>query len=258
MCTSSRLLLGLAIAQSAFGTLGCSGGEASRPPEDLEYTKIDDMEGTSGRIEWTPEMALPDALPGRWITYADVQCADLSPIPEWAPGGAWSYAPLPEPHETRPGVTSQTAARVRTTAVLVNTWGAGMSFMFSEPPTGSTLVTRPCTQGAARVDYPAAPVDLRRYSGIAFWGRAAQDTANATVLVQFQDANTDPRGGICDPMPESARACYNGFGVELTLGAAFEHYVVAFDELAQNPNWGVDRPELTFDVWIDDLYFVKR
>ena len=253
------------------------------------------MEGSTGRVEWTPPSATREAQPGRWISYADIQCSDLVPTPEWAPGGGWSHAALPVSHETLPGVTSETAARLRTRAPLINTWGAGMGFMFTEPPADqlTMLVTRPCTLGMARdLVYPAAPVDLSRYSGIVFWARAAQNADSASVLVQFQDANTDPRGGVCDPVTGSTNGCYNGFGVVLTFGESFERYVVDFSELTQNPNWGhrprpsvidlehvyglvfqVDTPggvcaspnvclgglpELTFDIWVDDLYFVGK
>jgi hypothetical protein len=254
------------------------------------------MEGTTGRIEWTSRAAAPQTQPGRWISYADQQCDDLVPTPEWAPDGAWSYEPLlVEAHETFAGVTSENAARLHTIAALDNTWGAGMGFMFSEPPADAStmLVTRPCTLGMARdLVYPAAPVDLSGYSGIVFWAKAVQDLESATVLVQFQDANTDPRGGVCDPTPNSTNACYNGFGVVLTLTDSFERYVVDFSDLAQNPLWGYrpqpsvvdlefvyglvfqvdtpggtcvppivcpgELPRLTFDIWIDDLYFVER
>jgi hypothetical protein len=271
--------------------LGCSSDPS--PTKPATYAKIDDMEGTTGRIEWTAPNRPPEVLPGRWISYADTQCAYLDPIPEWALEGAWSYTALNEPHETLAGVTSETAARLHTTAPLVNTWGAGMGFMFSEPPAdaSTTPVTRPCTLGMARdLLYPAEPVDLSHYSAFVFWGRAAQDAKSATVLVQLQDANTDPRGAVCDPVSGSATGCYNGFGVVLELGESFERYVVEFSDLAQNPNWGyrpsgidlehvyglvfqVDTPGgvctspnvclgglpgLTFDVWIDDLYFVER
>jgi hypothetical protein len=275
---------------------GCAGPSEPAPRAPAAYVKIDDMEGTSGRIAWTPEIPAAGALPGHWVSYSDVQCERLSPVPEWAPGGGmWTYSGLPEPFETFSGVVSEHAARLRTVAPLDNTWGAGMGFQFAEPPLGTdpTRVTRPCTNGTAPdLDYPAAPVDLSEYSGLVFWGMAAKEAGATTVLVQFQDANTDPRAGICDPVPASPGACYNGFGVVLELGETLERYELAFSELEQNPLWGyhpepsiferehvywlvfqIDTPggvcqppnvclggppKLTFDVWIDDLYFVKR
>ena len=271
---------------------GCSSPEPGEP-NPATYVKIDDMEGTSGRIEWTPENGDPDALPGRWVSYADTQCENLSPVPEWAPDGAWSYAELPEEHETLEGTTSNHAARLRTTAALVDTWGAGMGFQFSEPPLGTdeTRVTRPCTAGMQRdLDYPAAAIDLSRYSGLVFWGMARRQAGSATLLVQFQDVNTDPRGNVCVPVPGNPDECYNGFGVVLELDDTLRRYTLNFTDFTQDPTWGyrpmpsvmdfehvyglvfqmdtpggacppnecVDPNELRFDVWIDDLYFVER
>jgi hypothetical protein len=275
----------------------CSGPSEPAPAPAPTYTLIDDMEGSGGRIAWKPENPAEGALPGRWVSYADVQCSDLSPVPEWAPDGSgtWSYSELPEAYETFSDAASEHAARLRTTAPLENTWGAGMGFEFSEPPLGTdpARVPQPCTNGAVRdLDYPAVPVDLSGYSGLVFWAMAKKDAGATTILVQFQDENTDPRGGICNPMPNSVDACYNGYGVLLTLGDTLTRYEIDFSELEQNPLWGhrpkpsvfdaehayglvfqVDTPggtctapitcvggppELTFDVWVDDLYFVKR
>lgn len=272
----------------------CSNPDPAGPSDPHMYAKIDDMEGTSGRIEWAPENPAPDAVPGRWISYAAVQCDDLEPIPEWADGGMWSYAELPRGYETMPGITSTHAARLRTTAPLVSTWGAGMSFMFSELPLGTETipVTRPCTVGMPPdLEYPAAAVDLSRYSGLVFWGMAKKDAGRTSLLVQLEDANTDPRGGACSPVTGDADECYNGYGIVLELGEEPTRYTVNFDELTQDPTWGyrpkpsvLDRervyslvfqvdmpggacappvmcpkpPELSFDVWVDDVYFVER
>jgi len=294
MCISSRLAL---TAVVVLGLPACSDEQPPPVAAPPTYTLIDDMERSSGRIAWTPENAVPDALPGRWVSYADVQCENLEPVPEWAADGseAWSHASLDEPLETLPGVVSEHAARLRTIAPLDNTWGAGMGFEFSEPPFGTdpARVTRPCSNGTDReLDYPAAPVDLSDYTGLVFWGQANHDAGSTSVLVQFQDSNTDPRGKICNPVPGSPDECYNGFGVVLELGDSIARYDIDFAELEQNPLWGhhpepsiFDRehvyglvfqidtpggvcqppnvclggpPKLTFDVWIDDLYFVKR
>src|SRR6186713_3720484 len=177
MSTSSSSLLALGIA---LGALACSEEKPSLDGAPPTYVLVDDLEGTTGRIAWRPEATSPDALPGRWISYADVQCNDLSPVPEWASdgSGAWHTTEHAEPVETMPGVFSESAARLVTNAPLVNTWGAGMGFEFYEPQPGTetTLVTRPCTGGAPPdLEYPALPVDLSEYSGLVFWGLAEPD-----------------------------------------------------------------------------------
>ena len=166
MSISSSSLLALGVV---LGALACS---EERPPSDpapRTYVLVDDLEGATGRIVWQPETTISDALPGRWISYADIQCSDLSPVPEWAPdgSGAWHTTEHEEPVETMPGVVSRNAARLVTKAPLVNTWGAGMGFEFYEPRPGTEtrLVTRPCS-GGSRPDlaYPAL---------LALWARLA-------------------------------------------------------------------------------------
>ncbi len=275
--------------------VSCSSPDPAKPSE--RYVKIDDMEGTSGRIEWRPDNEAPDAVPGHWLSYADVACENLEPIPEAAGDGTggWSYAELPQSYETLPGVTSTHAARLRTIAPLPSTWGAGMGFYFSELPPGTETIRapRPCTQGTdVTLEQPLAPVDLSPYSSLVFWGMARKDAGRTTLLVLLQDANTDPRGGVCNPVPGSADECYNGYGLVLELGEEPARYTVRFSDLAQDPIWGyrpepsvMDRehiysltfqvnlpggactppsvcadppPELSFDVWIDDLHFIER
>jgi hypothetical protein len=133
-------------------------------------------------------------------------------------------------------------------------------------------------------------VDLSSYSGITFW--AMGDPAGArTIQVMFTDAHTDPRGGICNYVDSnSPDYCYNGFATTIALTDTFARYTVDFASLKQNPSWGyrpdpdvfdvqhvyelifqIDAPicyqnemcvggappPVTFDFWIDDLYFVN-
>lgn len=136
-----------------------------------------------------------------------------------------------------------------------------------------------------------APVDLSAYSGVTFWAKG--DLAGErTVQVMFQDAHTDPKGGFCNYLDSnSPDFCYNGFGSAIALTDTFARYTIAFDSLQQNPNWGYrptpdvfdvqqvyqvnfqitapacftnercvggSPPPVTFDIWIDDLYFVNK
>ena len=253
------------------GMTACSGGAP-----DPNLTKIDDMEGTSGFIEWTSPTS---TKPGGWgaALWApmpdDTQADHLLPMAASA-GGAWSYEAVPSPYQTLPGILSKSAARLRTTSPLVNEWGAGMGFDFAAPP--------------------ARPVDLSPYQGITFWGRAEAGAGPTQISVQIQDSNTDPRGNVCDKnMPDSdQRSCYNAFEFSVDLTDTFTRYTVHFSQFKQSafgyrivPSvlqldkiyslafgvWtpggacqapvvcaGGVSPTLTFDIWIDDLYLVNK
>jgi hypothetical protein len=138
-----------------------------------------------------------------------------------------------------------------------------------------------------------AGVDLSAYSGITFWAKG-DPTGARTLQVGFLDSNTDPRGGICNYTDSNSRAsCYNAFSKNVALTETFAQYTVDFASLQQDPAWGyrpdsgiVDRqhvyglafqvnapfcytnemcvgdggspPAYTFDIWIDDLYFVNK
>jgi hypothetical protein len=263
-------------------------------PSDAPYKIIDDMEGTSGLIEWTP----PKGAPGSWSSYVDTECDHILPMPGFA-GGTWSYEAIPVPYETRPGITSSHAARLRTTSPLDNTWGAGMGFDLADLPAttdGGAALNQPQCMPAylAVAGTPAVSVDLHAYQGISFWAMATGEaTASTRVWARIDDWNTDPRGGRCDPAaPDNPQtSCFNSFRFPLDLTAAFTQYTVGFSRLKQGDyghkgmpsldlghvfglNFQVDTPggycpppsvvcagvppSLSFDIWIDDLYFVNR
>lgn len=152
-------------------------------------------------------------------------------------------------------------------------------------PAGST-----CRQ-PQNTDFYASTVDLSAYSGVTFWAMA--DPAGASSLtVMFEDKNVDPRGGICNSGDSSNTSnCYNWFNVTIPVTGTLTRYTVDFSTLKQDPSWGYrpnpDVPDLqhayglafqinawpcwansmcaggspppvTFDLWIDDIYFVNR
>lgn len=284
---------------AALAGIACSGSAPSageKPDPGEEYVKIDDMEGSTHQIEWTPEDPPPDAVPGLWMSYVDDQCENLDPLPTTSGVDRWSFSVLPESHETLPGVESRHAARLRTLDPLVNTWGAGMGFdLLSLLPDagagGGDPGLFPCPPFSRElVELPTEPVDLTSYAGVTFWGRASGRATQLLVIIQDQD--TDPRGGICDPVVRSAEECWNGFSLSVELTEEFARYSIDFSDLAQDPQWGYrpvpsvldlehvygivfqvntpggeceveseclgGLPELSFDVWIDDLYLIER
>jgi hypothetical protein len=238
----------------------CSSGKASSDDASVGYTKIDDMEGENGVIEWTPPFGM---FPGSWFTTTDCTEGDrISPVASSIDPQSWSYATYSAPHTTLPGVASLHAARLRTTSPLVGVWGAGMGFDFAllaqavvdgaipqsdTVDSGATMVGQPCRQGSSR-DSPGGTVDLSAYSGITFWAMAG-GTVNNTIQVLFNDINTDPRGGICNSAdPGSESNCYNGFAEDVALTDTLTQYTIDFSSLTQDPTWGYRPDPSVFDV----------
>jgi len=115
-----------------------------------------------------------------------------------------------------------------------------------------------------------ASSDATSFRGMKFWARAGE-TNVSPVRVQFEDANTSPQGGLCNPVSGSADACYNGFGTTLApFGTEWRQYQVEFSRMTQRA-FGLRRdaldpstlyavefvvePNTVFDVWVDDLTF---
>ena len=160
------------------------------------------------------------------------------------------------------------------------------------PDGGAPGPGQPCRQPTTQ-DYPAVATDLSAYSGVTFWAMAAGGQQN--MRVEITDVNVDPRGGICNAADRTDESnCYNGFRTTLTLTNTMTRYTVDFSALQQDPTWGyrpspdipdlqhvyqfvfeADQafclnagstsmcagggpPPLSFDLWVDDLYFVAK
>jgi hypothetical protein len=116
--------------------------------------------------------------------------------------------------------------------------------------------------------------DATAYQGFTFWARSS--TAPLSMRFLVPDVNTDPAGNVC-------KSCGDSFGQNITLTAAWKQYTVYYSSLAQvgfgHPNASDDggptavvaskiygcqfqlsAPASTaaFDVWIDDIYFIKK
>ena len=112
------------------------------------------------------------------------------------------------------------------------------------------------------------------------------------MQVIVTDSHTDPQGGSCNYVDSnSPDYCYNGFATTIGVTDTFARYTVDFASLKQAPNWGYHPdpdvfdlhhvyelyfqmsaptcypnemcvggapPPVTFDFWIDDLYFVNK
>jgi hypothetical protein len=157
---------------------------------------------------------------------------------------------------------------------------------------GASASEKKCKQGSAR-DFDAVPVDLSAYSGLTFWAMASP-SGRQSIRVQINNVSTDPRGNTCASVDATDEGnCYNGFGKAILLTDQFTQYRIDFSELRQDPSWS-GQPSLapfdpksgafsmnfavllpgcindnnancaggdalvSFDVWIDDLYFINK
>jgi hypothetical protein len=201
---------------------------------------IDDMEGQTGSI------ALSNGRAGYWHVYQDL-----------GDGGALTPAPGGPPS----GVISAISPARGASMFAAHIQGSGFA-MFAGM--GFDMVD---LAGAKKV------YDASAYRGFTFWGRSATGPLSVRMLVP--DVNTDSTGGICMP-------CGDNFGTNIVLTTAWQQYFVYYTDLRQvgfgHPNanddggpgalaaaqlygcqFQVSAPASTpaFDVWIDDVYFIK-
>ncbi len=117
-----------------------------------------------------------------------------------------------------------------------------------------------------------APIDASAFRGVRFWGRVGESNTSP-LRVQFQDTNTYPEGGVCNPSPEATDGCYNGFGTTvLPLDTEWRLYELPFERLGQR-DFGL-RPDAldtsklyavefgvvqstVFDFWVNDIWFYE-
>ena len=125
--------------------------------------------------------------------------------------------------------------------------------------------------------YANTPVyDASGYKGISFLAKVG-DGATKSMRVRFVSSDTDPRGKLCKlstdtPTPTQDQLCYNHYFADATLTTAWATYVLDFDQFMQGVD-GMQNPTINlagmfglefyfdkntvFEVWIDDLKFVK-
>lgn len=112
---------------------------------------------------------------------------------------------------------------------------------------------------------PQDGYDASKYVGVRFRAKVSPGSS-PDVRFKISDVNTHPSFGNCT-------ACWNHFGVNLSLSEQWQEYEYYFGTLSQAPYWGAPRPaSITpkqlyafdfqvssgkkFDVWIDDLAFI--
>lgn len=112
---------------------------------------------------------------------------------------------------------------------------------------------------------PLGPYDASKYQGVSFFAKKGPNSTGK-VSVRFPDKNTDPGGGIC-------AKCYNAFGIKISLTEEWQRFIIPFNALKQEPDWGSPRPMSMasdavfalqfavsdkgkdFDIWVDEIAF---
>ena len=114
---------------------------------------------------------------------------------------------------------------------------------------------------------PKAQFDASQYDGLAYFIRKAPGTT-ARVRLKVPDVNTDPDGGVC-------QECFNDFGADMSVDDEWKQWMIPWSAMTQMQGWGNPRPPAIdsktitsiqfqtqdkgqkFDVWVDDLAFIK-
>jgi hypothetical protein len=217
-------------ADSSDAPLTVDGADGS-----LRIELIDDLESQSGHIPAISGRA------GSWFTYNDgLDGGTQTPAPTAA-----SFVPA---STTPPLGNSSYSARTSGNCLKY----AGMGFTLNDPPSTGVRTTY---NGTA-------------YIGVTFWARVGAGSATQ-VRFNVLDRNTDPAGGVCTV---DGGVCSDYLGALLTLTTSWTQQTLYFSSLHQQ-NFGVP-PEssldtahlygmnfqvngnVTFDVWVDNVYFI--
>jgi len=202
---------------------GASGGAMPMPPDSM----IDDFEDGDAQI-------LPNAgRDGAWFAANDGTMYGLQ-TPD-------VHGPIDPSALMPPRMMSTRALHITGTGFRI--WGAyvGASFV----GTGIN----------------AKAYDVSMYQGVQFYGKLGKSTATKTVRVAVRDYDTT----------FGCTGCGDHFGSDVTVGSSFELIQVPFSDLKQQ-GWGMPQadsfdakrsyavlfswpPDVTFDLWVDDLSF---
>jgi hypothetical protein len=234
----------------SLGVVGC--GESDPPEsnaqEDTEHCTedlvgvvdptllIDDMEDADARIAEVGDRT------GSWWLATDMTDGTVTP-----PGDQEA------PPERIVGGRCGSRYAMRVTGEGFEEWGATLVVDF-------------------RFTADAEPIDATAFRGVMMWARAGDSNASP-LRDQFQDGNTYPQGGVCNPDPTASDGCFNGFGSALLpVSTEWQLYKLEFSRMGQR-DFGLRTGALdtsllyameigvvqdtVFDFWIDDVWFYE-
>jgi hypothetical protein len=228
------------------GGSGAAGGQAGNgdagtlPILDL----IDDMEDGD---KFIPNRNSRD---GSWFAGGD---GTVGSILQPANTGVFTMSAIVPPRGS-----STTAAHLQGQGFKI--WGAVIGV---KPRGDATLADG----GAAPIPY-----DASAYCGVHFFAMGS----GAMQRMDIPDKFTNPSGGICNPNDTTGQtACFDHFGLAMTLTTTWTEYNVSFSSLRDRGTSAISttfHPEAIFqieissrdvsgapfDIWIDDIAFIAK
>jgi hypothetical protein len=236
---------GTAGTSATTGTAGGTGAtvDCSMDPGTTDLT-ISDFEDGSGSV-------LPNGgRNGGWYSYIDTAptCMVMPP-----PNGSATAAEIP-------GGRCQSMFAMHFTGMGCSVFGAGVGTDLAAP--AATDAGTPAATAAK------TPYDVSAYSGVTFWVRADKGSSIRFKMPMTDDTKTTD-GGTC--VDSTTAKCSDDFGANIALTKSWVKKTVLFSAMKQE-GWGkkftwtpahvtsiqFQVPVVAaFDVWIDDVSFVK-
>jgi len=217
-----------------------------------ECDVIDDME-SAGSSTMNDGILTNEGRSGYWYVYNDGTVGGMqTPDPS-------THSFVPDKIVPPRGASMYAA---HTTGMGFTTWGAGFGFDINN--TGG---------GADGGNGMPMPYDTTKFSykGLYFFAKVGP-TSTTSVRINLSDNLSNPAGMVCNPNSTTkGTECSDDAGFTLTLTNDWQGYEVDFDTLSRQgfgPPGAFDPTSLyyvhwqvtqnnQFDIWIDDVYFVK-
>jgi hypothetical protein len=186
---------------------------------------------------------------GGWYTYTDTAPTCMV-MP--APNGSATAAEIP-------GGRCQSMFAMHFTGMGCSVFGAGVGTDLAAPAAGD---------GGTTTTAAKTPYDVSMYSGISFWVRADKGSSIRFKMPMTDETKTTDGGNCVD---STTAKCSDDFGSNIALTKNWVKKTVMFSKMTQE-GWGkkftwtpahvtsiqFQVPITTaFDVWIDDVSFVK-
>jgi hypothetical protein len=233
-------------ATGAAGTTGAGAVDCTMDQGTTPDT-ISDFEDGTGSV------LVSEMRNGGWYSYIDptATCTVMPP-----PNGTATAAPIP-------GGRCMSMFAMHFTGMGCTTWGAGV---------GTDLAASAAAgdAGAATTTAMKVPYDVSGFTGVSFWSRA--DTGTSMLFkMPMTDETAVADGGKCTESTATSTDCSDDYGSNIALTSKWVKHTVMFSKMAQ-AGWGKVFPwtpaDVTsiqfqvpkapsFDVWIDDVSFVK-